>query len=251
MKKVISWIFLTAILVLYAACIASAEDCKDSEEMLNWAVSKKPDAMTEEYIKTAIKQCPGKSSYYKRAGAYYMHWYKKELNPNSKKEYKTLAIKFYGEGADRGSGQSARQMKSKQASLEKRKEWSREGFRALTPVPPDSRGKGLWLKIGFELDSYQLTKRAQNHLDELGRELAARGPVKISLQGHTDMSGPREYNKDLSMRRAQSAKKYLMDAFNISSERIVTLGFGFDRLADAQDPYNPVNRRVEVLKIAQ
>jgi outer membrane protein OmpA-like peptidoglycan-associated protein len=251
MKKVISWIFLTAISVLCTAYIASAEDCKNAEEMLNWAVSKQPDAMTEEYIKTAIKQCPSRSSYYKRAGAYYMHWYKKELNPNSKKEYKTLAIEFYREGAKRGSGKSASQMRSKQASLEKRKEWSREGFRALTPVPPDSRGKGLWLKISFELDSYRLTKSAQKNLDELGRELAARGSLKISLQGHTDMFGSTEYNKDLSMRRAKSAKKYLMEVYNISSERIVTLGFGFERLADAQDPYNSVNRRVEVLKIAQ
>jgi hypothetical protein len=79
MKKVLSWIFLTAILVLCAAGIGSAGDCKDAEEMLNWAMSKQPDAMTEEYIKTAIQQCPGRSSYYKRAGDYYMHWYKKRF----------------------------------------------------------------------------------------------------------------------------------------------------------------------------
>jgi outer membrane protein OmpA-like peptidoglycan-associated protein len=243
LKKVISWIFSTVIFVFYAASIASAGECKEAEEMLNWALSKQPDAMTEEYIKTAIKQCPGRSSVYKkRAGAYYRQWYKKELNPNLRKEYYELA-EFYRRGAKPGSGQSA--------SLEIKKEWSREGFRALTPVPPDSRGKGLWLKINFELNSSQLTKSAQKHLDELGRELVAEGSVKISLQGHTDMSGTREYNQDLSMRRAESAKNFLMNAYNISSDRIVTLGYGFERLADPQQPYNPVNRRVEVLKIAQ
>jgi len=65
------------------------------------------------------------------------------------------------------------------------------------------------------------------------------------------MYGTASYNKDLSIRRAESAKDYLVDTFNINPERIVTLGFGFEHLADEDDPYSPENRRVEVLKIAQ
>jgi outer membrane protein OmpA-like peptidoglycan-associated protein len=65
------------------------------------------------------------------------------------------------------------------------------------------------------------------------------------------MYGSASYNEELSIRRADSAKNYLVDTFKISPERIVTLGFGFERLADKDDPYSPVNRRVEVLKIAQ
>ena len=53
-------------------------------------------------------------------------------------------------------------------------EWSKVGFRGLTPVAPDSKDMGLRLKINFALNSYELTKTAQQHLDELGEELAVR-----------------------------------------------------------------------------
>jgi len=134
---------------------------------------------------------------------------------------------------------------------ESERDWSKVGFRGLTPVAPDSKDMGLRLKINFALNSYELTETAQQHLHELGEELAVSESVRISLQGHTDMYGSESYNKELSIRRAQSAKNYLVDTFNLNPERIVTLGFGFEHLADQDDPYSPENRRVEVLKIAQ
>ncbi len=130
-------------------------------------------------------------------------------------------------------------------------EWSKQGFRGLTPVALDSKDSGLRIKINFELNSYELTKNAQQQLDELGEELAASESVRISLQGHTDKSGSAYYNEELSLRRAESAKKYLVDKFSINPKRIVTKGFGFERLADENNPFSPVNRRVEVLKTAQ
>jgi len=136
-------------------------------------------------------------------------------------------------------------------NLDGKREWSKSGFRGLILVAPDSKDMGLSLKINFDLDSYELTQTAHEHLYELGEELASDESTRISLQGHTDMYGPASYNDELSIRRAESAKNYLVDTFKISPERIVTLGFGFERLADKDDPYGPVNRRVEVLKIAQ
>ena len=160
-------------------------------------------------------------------------------------------MEFYRQGAEHAEGSTAEQMKLKAANLEGKREWSKAGFRGLTPVAPDSKDLGLRLKINFALDSYELTQTAQQHLDELGEELAVSESIRISLQGHTDMYGTASYNKDLSIRRAESAKKYLVDNFNLNPERIVTLGFGFEHLADEHDPYSPVNRRVEVLKITQ
>lgn len=141
--------------------------------------------------------------------------------------------------------------KSKAAAMEGKREWSKAGFRGLMPVAPDSEDMGLRLKINFALDSYELTPTAQQHLDELGEELAVSESIKISLQGHTDMYGSESYNKELSIRRAESAKNYLVNNFNINPNRITTLGFGFERLEDENNPYSPENRRVEVLKIAQ
>jgi outer membrane protein OmpA-like peptidoglycan-associated protein len=134
---------------------------------------------------------------------------------------------------------------------EDERDWSKAGFRGLTPVAADSKDVGLRIKINFELNSYQLTKTAQQNLDELGKELADSKSTRISLQGHTDKSGSAYYNRELSMRRAESAKEYLVNKFDIDPSRIVTMGFGFERLADENKPFSPVNRRVEVLKTAQ
>jgi hypothetical protein len=84
---------------------------------------------------------------------------------------------------------------------------------------------GLRLKINFALESYELTKTAQQHLDELGEEPAVGESILISLQGHTDMYGPPSYHKELSIRRAESAKENLapfrsaIGIFHVASQR--------------------------------
>ena len=251
MKTIILRIFITVVLTLCVVNISLAEDCKNAEEMLTKAVSKKPGAKTEENIRAAIAQCPDGPSLYDRAGDYFSHWYNTESNATFRLEYKKLAMEFYRQGAKHAEGSTAEQMKLKAANLEGKRKWSKLSFRGLTPVAPDSKNIGLSLKINFALNSYELTQTAQQHLDELGEELAFSESIRISLQGHTDMRGEAYYNKELSIRRAESAKNYLVDTFDINPERIVTLGFGFEQLADEDDPYSPVNRRVEVLKIAQ
>ena len=251
MKTIIFRIFIAAIFLLCVVNISSAEDCKNAEEMLSKAVSKKPDARTEENIRTAIGQCPDGPSLYDRAGDYYAHWYNSEPNATFRLEYKKLAMEFYRQGAMHAEGSAAEQMQLKAANLEGKREWSKQSFRGLTPVAPESKNIGLSLKINFALNSYELTKAAQQHLNELGEELATSESIRISLQGHTDMHGEAYYNKELSIRRAESAKNYLVNTFEINPERIKTLGFGFEHLADEDDPYSPANRRVEVLKIAQ
>jgi outer membrane protein OmpA-like peptidoglycan-associated protein len=251
MKTIIFRIVITAVLTLCVVNISSAGDCKSAEEMLSKAVSIKPDTKTEESIRTAIAQCPSGPTLYDRAGDYFSHWYKTEPNATFRLEYKKLAMEFYRQGAEHAEGSTAEQMRLKAANLEGKREWSKLSFRGLTPVAPDSKNAGLRIKINFALNSYELNKTAQQHLDELGEELAVSESIRISLQGHTDMRGEAYYNKELSIRRAESAKNYLVDTFNLNPERIVTLGFGFEHLADEDDPYSPENRRVEVLKIAQ
>jgi len=49
--------------------------------------------------------------------------------------------------------------------------------------------------------------------------------IKIEISGYTDSSGPAEYNKDLSQRRANAVRKYLIDA-GISENKIVARGYG-------------------------
>ncbi len=251
MKTIKLKILLAVVFALCVVNISSAEDCKNAEKLLNKAISLKPDANTEKKINAAIALCPNRASLYETTGDYYSKWFEDETDSGSKAGYKKLAIKYYTQGAEHANSHTAERMKIKTENLEGNREWSNMGFRGLVLVAPDAKDMGLSLRINFELNSYELTHTAQKHLDELGEELAASKSIRISLQGHTDMYGTAPYNKKLSIRRAESAKNYLVNNFNISPERIVTLGYGFERLADKDNPYNPVNRRVEVLKIAQ
>ena len=251
MKPIKLRIAITVVLALCVANISTAGDCENAEVKLKKALSLKPNARTEKNIQAVLAQCPHQPSLYEMAGDYYSHWYEKETDPGLKAGYRKLAIKYYTQGAEYAQGKPAERIKLKTANLENKREWSKAGFRGLVLVSPDAKDMGLSLKIHFELDSYELTQTAQKHLDELGEELASSRSIRISLQGHTDMYGTAAYNKRLSVRRAESAKSYLVNNFSISPERIVTLGFGFERLADQDNPYSPVNRRVEVLKIAQ
>lgn len=82
----------------------------------------------------------------------------------------------------------------------------------------------------------------------LGNLLQNYPHLKVALNGYTENRGTLRENIDLSRKRSEFLKKYLMDKKNINSERIITTGFG---------PYNPVgdnrnestrqlNRRVEI-----
>ncbi len=71
---------------------------------------------------------------------------------------------------------------------------------------------------------------------------------KVLIEGHTDSSGPAEYNQKLSERRATAVVKALIDKFNIPSSRLVARGLGENQpIADNTTKAGRLeNRRVEV-----
>ena len=71
-----------------------------------------------------------------------------------------------------------------------------------------------------------------------------------SVAGHTDAVGSEAYNQDLSERRADSIKRYLTDKFGIAGTDLVTVGYGKTKLKDPSHPTADVNRRVQVVNIA-
>jgi outer membrane protein OmpA-like peptidoglycan-associated protein len=66
------------------------------------------------------------------------------------------------------------------------------------------------------------------------------------LAGHTDAAGGESYNQDLSERRADAIKKYLVDRYNIAASDLVTVGYGKSKLKDPANPMADANRRVQV-----
>lgn len=99
-----------------------------------------------------------------------------------------------------------------------------------TPVDsngcPEEKEEPVVLKgVKFEFDSATLTPAAEDRLDNVVNALQAAGDIEVRIEGHTDSIGSADYNEDLSQRRADSVKAYLVDN-GISGNRMVTRGFG-------------------------
>jgi outer membrane protein OmpA-like peptidoglycan-associated protein len=109
----------------------------------------------------------------------------------------------------------------------------------------------LRLAVPFDFNSAGLTSAAKQQLDFLGSALESPeiSDVYIELAGHTDERGTREYNLDLSQRRVQSAKNYLLANFTIDASRIIEAGYGESRpiIPNARsEAEHAANRRVEI-----
>jgi outer membrane protein OmpA-like peptidoglycan-associated protein len=69
------------------------------------------------------------------------------------------------------------------------------------------------------------------------------------VAGHTDAAGGEGYNQDLSERRADSIKRYLVEKYSITATDLVTVGYGKSKLKDPSQPMAEVNRRVQVVNM--
>ncbi len=76
---------------------------------------------------------------------------------------------------------------------------------------------------------------------------------KVRVEGHTDNVGGAAYNKDLSMRRARSVVRYLVEKGKIEPDRLEFSGYGFERpvASNATATGRAKNRRVEFTILEQ
>jgi OOP family OmpA-OmpF porin len=83
-------------------------------------------------------------------------------------------------------------------------------------------------------------------LDRAVDWLKANPTVKVELAGHTDNVGSREYNKKLSLDRAQAVLDYLVKK-GISPARVTAHGYGMSEpvATNETDEGRALNRRVE------
>lgn len=83
-------------------------------------------------------------------------------------------------------------------------------------------------RVFFETDSTDLTQQAQATLDKQSRWLAQYPRYTITIEGHADERGTREYNFALGAKRSEVTKNYLV-ARGVPSSRIRTISFGKER----------------------
>jgi outer membrane protein OmpA-like peptidoglycan-associated protein len=106
------------------------------------------------------------------------------------------------------------------------------------------------IKILFATDSDQLLPESFPILDEVASVLAQNQKIHVRVEGHTDNTGNKDHNQDLSTRRAASVKAYLVSK-GATDDRLDSLGCGQNTpVADnASDDGKQQNRRVEFVII--
>lgn len=107
------------------------------------------------------------------------------------------------------------------------------------------------LEITFDYNSADISAKSLSSVQALGRALTnpdLKGSTFV-VAGYTDAAGGETYNQELSERRADSIKKYLIDNYHISSADLVTVGYGKTKLKDPSQPLAEANRRVQVVNM--
>src|SRR5262249_1035017 len=107
------------------------------------------------------------------------------------------------------------------------------------------------LEITFDYNSADISAKSLPAVQALGRALTnpdLKGSTFV-FAGHTDAAGGESYNQELSERRADAIKKYLMDNYHIAAADLVTVGYGKSKLKDPNQPMAEVNRRVQVVNM--
>ena len=108
------------------------------------------------------------------------------------------------------------------------------------------------LEITFDYNSANISTKSLPSVQALGKALTnpdLKGSTFV-VAGHTDAAGGEAYNQDLSERRADSIKRYLTGKYSIAAADLVTVGYGKSKLKDPANPLAEVNRRVQVVNMA-
>ncbi|WP_308912050.1 peptidoglycan-associated lipoprotein Pal [Pseudokordiimonas caeni] len=85
-------------------------------------------------------------------------------------------------------------------------------------------------RVFFAYDSSELSSEARMTLDKQAQWLGHYGQVSVTIEGHCDERGTREYNLALGDRRAQAVVNYLV-AQGVSADRLKSISYGKERPA--------------------
>ena len=112
-----------------------------------------------------------------------------------------------------------------------------------------SKGRLRLYGINFDSDSDVLRDESKPTLDQIAAMLKSAADLKLTIEGHTDSTATPEHNQDLSTRRANAVKQYLVTK-GIDGGRLDAAGFGATKPVASNDTPlgRAANRRVELAK---
>jgi len=168
-----------------------------------------------------------------------------------------LAISIVGAG-----GLAAQSADEVIRSLEPSSAESANEGHSVRSVPLRSEGNemtSVWVNYQYARDfavhfasgQSELSVQARQQLISLGRALTSSRlqRYRYLIAGHTDAVGSPEYNRLLSLRRAEAVRTFLIREFDIDPRRLMVTGWGSEQLKDRRYPYAGVNRRVEIVLV--
>jgi outer membrane protein OmpA-like peptidoglycan-associated protein len=141
--------------------------------------------------------------------------------------------------------------RQRREDAEKRAAQAATDLARIASVKQEARGMVITLSgsVLFESGKSELLPAAQVKLNEVADALIKQDKEStIVVEGHTDSQGSASTNQDLSQRRAQSVRDYLVSR-GLAADRLTAQGFGSSRaVADNASPEGRANnRRVELV----
>jgi outer membrane protein OmpA-like peptidoglycan-associated protein len=124
---------------------------------------------------------------------------------------------------------------------------SQPPVQAVAPPPPTMVQAPSFM-VFFDWDRSNLSAQAMSTIQQAASAYRSNSGARVTAVGHTDTSGPDDYNMALSLRRANTVKGALVQA-GVPADAIDTIGKGEQGLlvATADGVREPQNRRVEIL----
>jgi outer membrane protein OmpA-like peptidoglycan-associated protein len=104
------------------------------------------------------------------------------------------------------------------------------------------------VSVNFAFDRYVLTADTRRQLDDFATSLVNARSFILAVTGGTDSIGDRDYNYQLSQRRADAVVNYLSTKFNIAPRKFYLIGIGKDQqvASNSTAEGRAKNRRVEI-----
>ncbi|HUX46099.1 MAG TPA: OmpA family protein [Terracidiphilus sp.] len=102
--------------------------------------------------------------------------------------------------------------------------------------------------VNFGFDKTVLTADAKEQLDQFAAQLGSAKSYILEVTGGTDSTGSKQYNYDLSQRRADAVVQYLASKYGVAPHRFYLIGIGKDQevAPNTTAAGRKKNRRVEV-----
>lgn len=115
----------------------------------------------------------------------------------------------------------------------------------------DETGRIVTHGILFDSGSWKIKGESYKTLKEIGELLSEDTSLRLSIEGHTDSDGDDAYNSDLSQKRAESVRSYLVKTYGVAEDRLEAKGWGETKPIDTNNTAEGKanNRRVELVKL--